>query len=102
MSKLKELTWENHKKAERMTHARKLLKGMEPEEYHRFVYNQCVQYGALEDQARDRGLLKGIEGICRVPGMVQDLMELFGKALTLVVLVTIQNLSPHSSQDFDL
>ena len=76
MSKLKELTWENHKKAERMTHARKLLKGMEPEEYHRFVYNQCVQYGALEDQARDRGLLKGIEGICRVPGMVEDLMEL--------------------------
>ena len=76
MNKLKELTWENNKKAERMTHARKLLKGMPADEYHRFIYNQCVQYGALEDRARERGLLAGIEGICRVPGMVADLMEL--------------------------
>jgi hypothetical protein len=30
MSKLKELTWANHQKAERTEHARKLLKGMTP------------------------------------------------------------------------
>ena len=76
MSKLKQLTWENHKKAERMTHARKLLKGMEPGEYYRFVYNQSVQYGALEEQARSRGLLAGIESIARLDNMRQDLAEL--------------------------
>ncbi len=76
MSKLKELTWENHKKAERMTHARKLLKGMEPGEYYRFIYNQYVQYKALEDTARNKGLLKGIEGICRQSAMDEDLKEL--------------------------
>ena len=76
MSKLKELTWENHKKAERMTHARKLLKGMEPGEYYRFIYNQYVQYKALEDTARNKGLLKGIEAICRQSAMDEDLKEL--------------------------
>ena len=76
MSKLKELTWENHKKAERMGHARKLLKGMEPGEYYRFIYNQYVQYKALEDCARNKGLLKGIESICRQQGMDEDLAEL--------------------------
>ena len=76
MSKLKELTWENHKKAERMGHARKLLKGMEPGEYYRFIYNQMIQYEALETACRSEGILEGIEGICRVPGMRQDLAEL--------------------------
>ena len=76
MSKLKELTWENHKKAERMGHARKLLKGMEPEEYHRFIYNQMIQYEALENACRSQGILEGIEAICRVPGMREDLAEL--------------------------
>ena len=75
-SKLKELTWENHKKAERMSHARKLLKGMDPEEYHMFVYNQYVQYRALEKIARSRGLLEGIEGICRASAMATDMQEL--------------------------
>ena len=59
-----------------MTHARKLLKGMEPGEYYRFIYNQYVQYKALEDTARNKGLLKGIEGICRQSAMDEDLKEL--------------------------
>lgn len=51
MSKLKELTWENHQKAERTNHARKLLKGMEPKEYYRYLFNQYHIYTALEDAA---------------------------------------------------
>ena len=75
-AKLKELTWENHQNAERMVVARKLLKGMPAPEYHKFIYNQYVQYEALEVAARAAGMLEGIEGICRAPGMLADMEEL--------------------------
>lgn len=48
MSKLKELTFEHHAKAERTVYARKLLKGMTPEEYHRYLVNQHEIYMSLE------------------------------------------------------
>ena len=76
MSKLKELTWENHQKAERTEHARKLIKGMEPEEYHRYIYNQYVQYAVLECRAKELKVLNGIEDICRASSILQDLEEL--------------------------
>jgi heme oxygenase len=76
MSKLKELTWENHQRAERTEHARKLLKGMTPREYHRYIYNQYVQYAVLEDIAKDKGVLNGIENIVRAPLILKDLEEL--------------------------
>ena len=76
MSKLKELTWENHQKAERTEHARKLLKGMTPREYHRYLYNQYVMYAVLENQAEPSGALKGIERICRADAIRADMAEL--------------------------
>lgn len=76
MSKLKELTWENHQKAERTEHARKLLKGMSPEEYHRYLYNQYVQYAALESIAKTEGVLEGIEHIARAAKILADITEL--------------------------
>lgn len=76
MSKLKELTWENHQKAERTEHARKLLKGMEPSEYHRYIFNQYVMYSALETRANQLGLLDGIENIQRAEAIKEDLIEL--------------------------
>lgn len=76
MSKLKELTWENHQRAERTEHARKLLKGMTPEEYHRYIYNQYVQYAVLESRANQLGVLDGIEHIQRAELIRQDLVEL--------------------------
>lgn len=76
MSKLKELTWANHQKAERTEHARKLLKGMTPEEYHRYLYNQWVMYAVLENQAEPSGALKGIENICRANAIHADIIEL--------------------------
>lgn len=76
MSKLKELTWENHQKAERTEHARKLLKGMTPEEYHRYIYNQYVQYAVLESRASELGVLAGIEDICRAKNISMDMVEL--------------------------
>ena len=76
MSKLKELTWENHSKAERTEHARKLLKGMTPEEYHRYIYNQYVMYAVLESKAREYGVLEGIEDICRADAIRADMEEI--------------------------
>jgi heme oxygenase len=76
MSKLKELTWENHQKAERTEHARKLLKGMTPQEYHRYIYNQYVMYAALESQAKNWGVITGIENICRAQAIREDMEEL--------------------------
>lgn len=76
MSKLKELTWENHQKAERTAHARKLLQGMTPQEYHRYIYNQYVMYAALESQASNWGVLTGIEGISRANAIREDMEEL--------------------------
>jgi len=76
MSKLKELTWENHQKAERTEHARKLLKGMSPREYHRYIYNQYVQYAVLESRATELGVLEGIERIVRAKNISMDMVEL--------------------------
>ena len=76
MSKLKELTWENHSKAERTEHARKLLKGMTPDEYHRYIYNQYVKYASLESVASEVGVLEGIETICRASKIRHDMEEL--------------------------
>lgn len=76
MSKLKELTWENHQKAERTEHARKLLKGMTPQEYHRYLYNQYVQYAVLESRANDLKVLDGIKHIARANNIRNDLTEL--------------------------
>lgn len=76
MSKLKDLTWENHQKAERTEHARKLLKGMPPEEYYRYIYNQWVIYAVLENQAKQYGVLTGIESITRANAIHTDMIEL--------------------------
>ena len=76
MNKLKALTWENHQKAERTQHARKLLKGMSPDEYHRYIFNQYIQYSALETRAFQLGLLEGIEDIIRGDKIKQDMSEL--------------------------
>ena len=43
MSKLKELTWENHQNAERTAFARRLMGGITPEEYHTYLYNQFLR-----------------------------------------------------------
>ena len=76
MSKLKELTWANHQKAERTEHARKLLTGMSPREYHRYIYNQYAQYAVLESRATELGVLEGIERIARAKNISMDMVEL--------------------------
>jgi len=76
MSKLKELTWANHQKAERTKHAQKLLKGMSVVEYHRYIFNQYIQYSALETRAAQLGVLDNIENILRSDKIKLDMIEL--------------------------
>jgi heme oxygenase len=74
MSKLKELTWEVHQRAERTEFARKLLKGLTPEEYHRYLYNQYMIYSILEDAAKS--LVPELKSINRAERIYADLREL--------------------------
>lgn len=74
MNKLKELTWENHQRAERTNFARKLIKGLSPEEYHRYLYNQYMIYSILEEAA-ERHNLK-LQDIYRAKYIYDDLREL--------------------------
>jgi len=74
MSKLKELTWEVHQQAERTEFARKLLKGLTPEEYHRYLYNQYMIYSIIEDAAKQ--VLPELEDIFRAEHIYNDIREL--------------------------
>ncbi len=74
MSKLKELTWEVHQRAERTSFARKLIKGLSPEEYYRYLFNQYMIYSALEE--RGKTVLKDVQDINRAQYIKQDLAEL--------------------------
>lgn len=74
MSKLKELTFENHAKAERTVYARKLLKGMTPEEYHRYLVNQHEIYMVLEIFAHK--VIDEFPEIQRTLRIADDIIEL--------------------------
>lgn len=74
MSKLKELTLENHAKAERTSYARKLLKGMTPEEYHRYLVNQHEIYMVLEIFAHK--IIDEFPEIQRALRIADDIVEL--------------------------
>lgn len=74
MSKLKELTWEVHQRAERTEFARKLIKGLSPEEYHCYLYNQYMIYSILESAANQ--LTPDLKDIFRAERIYADLREL--------------------------
>jgi heme oxygenase len=74
MSKLKELTWEVHQRAERTEFARKLLKGLTPEEYHKYLYNQYMIYSILESAAEK--LVPELKAINRAERIYADLREI--------------------------
>lgn len=74
MSRLKELTMEHHAKAERTVYARKLLKGMTPEDYYKYLVNQYEIYQTLEVFAER--ILKNFPEIKRAAKIKEDGEEL--------------------------
>lgn len=74
---LKELTWENHKKAERKGFAKILLSGeIDPELYYRYLTNQYYNYVILEDALKIRGLPAWIQPVFRASHILKDMQEL--------------------------
>lgn len=71
---LKDLTWDVHQRAERTEFARKLLKGLTPEEYYKYLYNQYFIYMCLEEQAKK--YFPELAAIFRTEKIYQDLREL--------------------------
>ena len=78
MSRLKELTWEHHKNAERQKFVKVLMGGkISPEVYATFLYNQHPQYNILEVHAMAQGLFDGLGDIRRGPAIFADYEELW-------------------------
>lgn len=72
---LKDLTWENHKKAERKDFAALLMSGtITPQVYYRYLLNQFTMYAALEQKINFEEL--GIDGIQRASKIFYDMFEL--------------------------
>jgi len=77
MLKLRELTMQHHKDAERSEFAKKLVSGkVNALEYSTYLYNMGFVYGALENTAKSLGCLDGIESICRTDNIWKDYHEM--------------------------
>lgn len=77
MSKLKELTWESHKRAERSGFMHRMLKKqMTKYQYYVYLTNQHLCYWTLESYADLLGVFEGIESIKRSDKITKDLQEL--------------------------
>jgi len=76
VSKLKELTWEHHKNAERHEFAKLLMSGKMPEKlYATYLYNQHPCYVIVEAVGMAYGLMDG--GLRRAPAIWDDFKELW-------------------------
>lgn len=74
MSNLKELTLEKHKQAERTEFTRSLLKGLSPEDYYKYIYNQYLLYSVLETHVYN--MIPEIREVLRSSLIYEDLKEL--------------------------
>lgn len=79
MSKIKELTWEHHKNAERQEFAKLLIGGkMHPDMYATYLWNQHKKYDILEAMATAHGLYAEIGvDIRRKLAIEADIAELW-------------------------
>jgi heme oxygenase len=78
MSKLKELTWEHHKDAERQTFVKSMFKGeLTDEQYAFYLWQQHACYDVLEAFAMMHGLFNDIPNIRRTPALLEDARELW-------------------------
>ena len=90
MTTLKELTWENHKKAERTKFMQRLIKrNITPYQYYVYLKNQAEAYRTLEYHASLQGMFdfknEDLYPILRTANMLLDIEEMeitysFGEA----------------------
>jgi heme oxygenase len=78
MSKIKELTWEHHKNAERQEFAKLMISGdIDPELYAAYLWNQHKKYDLLEAMATVHGLFDDIPEVKRKQRIEADFFELW-------------------------
>lgn len=83
MSKLKDLTWQHHKTAERQQFAKVLISGnIHPEKYAIYLYNQASKYIALEQAADAHNLYTTVGSIRRASRILNDFAELWPHSTT--------------------
>ncbi len=76
---LKELTHEQHRRAETRSFVKVLFSGnIDPKLYAQYLYNQFPMYELLEVCAMPHGLLSDIPGILRSKAILEDYKELWG------------------------
>lgn len=91
MLKLRELTMEQHKNAERSKFAKKLVSGeVSPSMYVVYLYNMGYVYHILETVASQAGVLTGLSAIRRAEHIWSDYEELVVNEKP-VLLNTVQN-----------
>lgn len=78
MSKIKELTWEHHKNAERQEFAKLLISGdIHPDLYATYLWNQHKKYDLLEAMLMAHGIMVEVGDIRRKAPMEADIAELW-------------------------
>jgi heme oxygenase len=78
MSKIKELTWEHHKNAERQEFAKLLISGnIHPDMYATYLWNQHKKYDLLEAMLMATGVLSEVGDIRRKTLIEEDIKELW-------------------------
>lgn len=78
MNNLKELTKEEHRRAERTSFINRLLKGkITPEQYYVYIKNQLFMYTTLEFYADQVGIFDGgLENAMRSTALLNDVLEI--------------------------
>jgi len=78
MSKIKELTWEHHKNAERQEFAKLLIGGnISPDMYATYLWNQHKKYDLLEAIGMPHGIYHDIGDVRRKKLIEEDFNELW-------------------------
>jgi heme oxygenase (biliverdin-producing, ferredoxin) len=89
---LKDLTWENHKNAERQEFVKILLSGkINKTLYAIYLYNQYHIYNNLEKIAENLGLLSDLPDLKRANYIYEDFKELWDKKDLPEVCYTVRN-----------
>lgn len=96
MSKLKELTWEHHKEAERQDFVKVLLSGkIHPDFYATYLWNQHKKYDIIEALAMMHGILLGLPDIRQKNKIEEDYLELWNHENTPHLLPSTNDYLAH-------
>ena len=89
---LKDLTHENHVKAETHPFTKRLVSGeLSKQEYADYLYNQLPAYHRLETLCEKRGLLTNIESIKRSQAILNDFNDLMNSYPTVQIYTSTIN-----------